>query len=320
MPVSQLVEYFNDRIRAEQIRYLPEDPLRIRNGAVEGRFGAIRFQSVFQPRVAMWSGRPHVAGHAASLRASGGANTGLDADKVIPVRDVFAAARDGKAVVYLDRLCRLVHTLNYLRQTGETGSLFLHVHARHVAGVATEHGRDFEQVLERCGLQPDRVVIVYTPSGNEDEDSLARIRHALQGYRHRGYSVLLNTDGAFSVHQALKYAWMLLPNYVQIDAGRMTAGSPRYPSSILSELGTLIVVSKVRTAIEAQRALARGADLLAGEYYGRASSEVRFSVDMRQTVECSLIRVRYPPLSDLSLRADNPLGLHPPKTPKRPET
>jgi EAL domain-containing protein (putative c-di-GMP-specific phosphodiesterase class I) len=287
VPVSQLVEYFNDRIRAEQIRYLPEDPLRIRNGVgVEGRFGAIRFQSVFQPRVAMSSGTPHVAGHATSLRASGGGNTGLDADKVIPVRDVFAAARDGKAVVHLDRLCRLVHTLNYLRQTGETGSLFLHVHARHVAGVATEHGRDFEQVLERCGLQPDRVVIVYTPSGNEDEDSLARIRHALQGYRYRGYSVLLNTDGAFSMHQTLKYAWMLLPNYVQIDAGRMTAGSPSYPSSILHELGTPIVVSKVRTAIEAQRALARGADLLAGEYYGRASSEVRFSVNMRQTVEC----------------------------------
>jgi hypothetical protein len=78
--------------------------------------------------------------------------------------------------------------------------------------------------------------------------------YALQGYRHRGYSVLLNADGAFSVHQALKYAWMLLPNYVQIDAGRMTAGSPRYPSSMLNELSTLIVVSKVRTAIEAQRA------------------------------------------------------------------
>ena len=26
MPVSQLVEYFNDRIRAEQVPYLPEDP------------------------------------------------------------------------------------------------------------------------------------------------------------------------------------------------------------------------------------------------------------------------------------------------------
>jgi hypothetical protein len=58
---------------------------------------------------------------------------------------------------------------------------------------------------------------------------------------------------------------------------RMTAGSPRYPSSILHELGTRIVVSKVRTSFEAQRALARGADLLAGEYYGPASSEVRFS-------------------------------------------
>jgi EAL domain-containing protein (putative c-di-GMP-specific phosphodiesterase class I) len=65
----------------------------------------------------------------------------------------------------------------------------------------------------------------------------------------------------------------------------MTAGSPRYPSNILHELGTRIVVSKVRTSLEAQRALARGADLLAGEYYGRASSEVRFSVDARQTGE-----------------------------------
>jgi hypothetical protein len=200
VPVSQLAEYFNDRIRAEKVRYLPEDPIRIRNGAVEGRFGAIRFQSLFRPRVAMWSGTPHVAGHGASLRAYGDANSELNADRVIPVRDVFAAARDGKAVVYLDRLCRLVHTLNYLRQMGETGSLFLHVHARHVAGVATEHGRYFEQVLERCGLEPNRVVIAYSPSGNEDEDSLARIRHALQGYRRRGYSVLLNMDGGFSVH------------------------------------------------------------------------------------------------------------------------
>jgi hypothetical protein len=187
MPVSQLVEHFNDRIRAEKVRYLPEDPIRIRKGAVEGRFGAIRFQSVFRPRVAMSSETPHVAGHSASLRAYGNANSGLDADRVIPVRDVFAAARDGKAVVYLDRLCRLVHTLNYLGQTGETGSLFLHVHTRHVAGVATEHGRYFEQVLERCGLEPNCVIIAYSPSGNEDEDSLARIRRALQGYRHRGY-------------------------------------------------------------------------------------------------------------------------------------
>jgi len=147
VPVSQLVDYFNDRIRTEKVRYLPEDPIRIRNGAVEGHFGAIRLQSVFKPRATISSGTPHVAAHAASLRAYGGANTGLDAEKVIPVRDLFAAARDGKAVVYLDRLCRLVHTLNYLRQTGETGSLFLHVHARHVAGVATEHGRYFEQVL-----------------------------------------------------------------------------------------------------------------------------------------------------------------------------
>jgi hypothetical protein len=41
----------------------------------------------------MSSGMPLVAGHSASLRAYGNANSGLDADRVIPVRDVFAAAR-----------------------------------------------------------------------------------------------------------------------------------------------------------------------------------------------------------------------------------
>ncbi len=65
----------------------------------------------------------------------------------------------------------------------------------------------------------------------------------------------------------------------------MISGRLRYPSSILHDLGIRIVVSKVRTAIEAQRALTRGADLLAGEYYGPASSEVRFSMDTRQVVD-----------------------------------
>lgn len=284
MPVSRLVEYFNDRIRAEQVPYLPEDPLRIRNGAVEGRFGAIRFQSVFQPRVAMSSGTPHVAGHAASLRASGGANTGLDADKVIPVRDVFAAARDGKAVVYLDRLCRLVHTLNYLRQTGGNG-----IAVPACACPPRRRRRDGAWPGFRAGagaLRPPTGSCrhrLYPERKRGRGQSRAHPRHALQGYRHRDYSVLLYLACDFSVHHALQYAWMLLPNYVQIDAGRMAAGSSRYPSSILHELGTLIVVSKVRTAIEAQRAFARGADLLAGEYYGQASSEVRFSVDTRQT-------------------------------------
>jgi hypothetical protein len=34
VPISQLVEYFNDRIRAEKVCYLPEDPIRIRKGEV----------------------------------------------------------------------------------------------------------------------------------------------------------------------------------------------------------------------------------------------------------------------------------------------
>jgi EAL domain-containing protein (putative c-di-GMP-specific phosphodiesterase class I) len=277
MSISQLVDYFNDRIRADKVRYLPEDPIRIRNGVVEGHFGAIRLQTVFKPRVAVRSGARRVDGHAASLRAYG------ESDTPIPAGNAFARARDGNAVVYFDRLCRLIHTLNYLRQVdlrhgGEWGSLYLDVHARHIATVLAEHGRYFEQVLEHCGLPPNRVVIMYSPSGDEDEDGLARVRAALQAYRRRDYSVLVKLHPGFSVHQAVNYAWTLLPNQVQIDAGHMAAGTARYPIVIFQDLGIETVASKVRSDIEERRALARGARLLAGDYYGPASDTVRWSV------------------------------------------
>ena len=54
------------------MRFLPEDPIRSRYGAVEGYFGPLRLTSVFQPLVAIVSsGRLVVAGHQAYLRAIG---------------------------------------------------------------------------------------------------------------------------------------------------------------------------------------------------------------------------------------------------------
>ncbi|MFH0343056.1 MAG: hypothetical protein ACHBNF_13200 [Chromatiales bacterium] len=41
MPISQIIDYFNDQMRAAPMRFLPEDPIRWRYGAVEGYFGPL---------------------------------------------------------------------------------------------------------------------------------------------------------------------------------------------------------------------------------------------------------------------------------------
>ena len=62
MPVSQIIDYFNDQMRVASIRFLPEDPIRSRYGAVEGYFGPLRLTSVFQPLVAIVSSERLVVG------------------------------------------------------------------------------------------------------------------------------------------------------------------------------------------------------------------------------------------------------------------
>ena len=79
--------------------------------------------------------------HQAYLRA-------IDVNQAaLPAPEVFSSACEAPAIVYLDRLCRTVHMLNYLRQTDDDGCLFLHVHARHILAVPHDHGEYFEGLL-----------------------------------------------------------------------------------------------------------------------------------------------------------------------------
>lgn len=88
MPVSQIIDYFNDQMRVAPMRFLPEDPIRLRYGAVDGYFGPLRLTSVFQPLVAIASSGHLVVGHQAYVRALGANHAAL------PVPEVFASARD----------------------------------------------------------------------------------------------------------------------------------------------------------------------------------------------------------------------------------
>ncbi|NJD06359.1 MAG: hypothetical protein FIA97_07645, partial [Methylococcaceae bacterium] len=99
MPLRDLVEYFNQRISAEQ--GLSQPPLVVNDGLVEGKFAGLRLATGFHP-VRRADDGTTVVGHVAELKARGadGGNTLATA--------LFDHTEAGR-VVGLDRLCRTIH-------------------------------------------------------------------------------------------------------------------------------------------------------------------------------------------------------------------
>ena len=112
MPLTELVHYFNKRNRlvcsAEG-----EDCFQIVDGQARARFRGNVLTTLFQPVVERASGQ--VIGHEAHLRAVAGEWVGG------PAQGVFLEARDDNELVYLDRLVRTLHALNFLQEREQHG-------------------------------------------------------------------------------------------------------------------------------------------------------------------------------------------------------
>ena len=272
MPVSQVIDYFNDQMRVAPMRFLPEDPIRSRYGAVEGYFGPLRMTSVFQPLVAIASSGHLVVGHQAYLRAIGANHAALTAP------EVFASTREAAAIVYLDRLCRTVHMLNFLRQANEDGCLFLHAHTRHILGVPRDHGEYFEGLVHRCGLTPERIVIQVGPPGAEDPDGGRQMQAALRNYRRRGYCLAMNVTSGVHRENILEHVLELQPDYVRLDRTCLAIGESQAAVAramtliaLLHESGAKVIVHGLETTAQVRAATDYWVDLAAGGYFGRPS-------------------------------------------------
>ncbi len=276
MPISQIIDYFNDQMRAAPMRFLPEDPIRSRCGAVEGYFGPLRLTSVFQPLVAIVSsGRLVAAGHQAYLRAIGANHA------VLPAPDAFVSAREAAAIVYLDRLCRTVHMLNFLRQANNDACLFLHVHARHVLAVLHDHGEYFEGLLHRCGLTPERIVIQSDPPSTGNADERRRTQVALRNYRRRGYRLAMNVTSGVHREHILEDVLDLQPDYVRFDRTCLPIGDTQAAvaramtlMSLLHESGAKVIVHGLESTAQVRAATEYGVDVAAGDHFGRPSPDL----------------------------------------------
>lgn len=178
-------------------------------GRVQGQFFHCALTSLFEP---VWQlgadGALAPAGHEALMRTwTRDGELGLNPWKV------FSLASDDNTLVELDRLCRLVHTLNYFSRT-DAGRLVVNVHGRLLAAVAADHGKAFHRAVTALGLHPEQFVIQVPSTANDD---LGLLLFVVDNYRRNGFAVAVQASDPAEAGALLVHA---KPAYLKLDARR----------------------------------------------------------------------------------------------------
>lgn len=268
MPLTELVRYFNKRNRLEG-GWTSEDGFEVADGRVRAHLGGSLHGSLFQPLVERSSGR--VSGHEACLHSL------LCARQGVPAQALFLDARDDAELVRLDRNARTLHALNFLLQRDQHGGfLSLNVHPQLIRSVRDHHGQVFENVLARCGLTPERIVLELSDDGFE---SAAQLAVAIAEYRERGYRIAIDNFGRHSA--SLERLALLGPDIVKLDrslvghAGHLDVAR-RVVSGLVPEihrLGMQVVIPFIETPLQLELALGSGADWLQGYRIARPAPD-----------------------------------------------
>lgn len=272
MPLSQLIEYFNTQYH--------EKPLVAEQESISGRFQGLQLKSVFQPIKSLRAaaGEEAIIGYEALLRAYVADNAPLSP------RVAFAVAHNGLEIIYLDRLCRTLHILNYLGQGLKVNHLahrylFLNVAPRHLLSVEQNHGQVFENILHHCGISPHQVVIEIEEKAISANDSV-HLKQAVKNYRRRGYRLALNNFGF--EHSSLERVWSLEPDIIKLDrqflwhARQNTRVRKILPTlvALLHGLSSEVLIQGVEEEGLASLARDVGADLAQGYYFGMPQARI----------------------------------------------
>lgn len=253
MPLTDLVRTLNQSKPALPAHYSRsglDQPFVAADGRVFLHYANIRLESQFLPIVETASGKLY--GHAASLQAFGLSNR----IQLLP-ESVFVLPTDNEEFVYLDRLVRTLHALNYLTQP-KCGNLLLKVHARHILSVASQHGLAFEEILKPCGLLPAQITLEIDLNGIADAEHLIRAVHS---YRSRGYGIAIGQFGRKKLDFGL--LGELQPDIVKLDRSLLASQRPidRIIETI-QQLPARVMLENIELAALRKPILASGIDLL----------------------------------------------------------
>jgi EAL domain-containing protein (putative c-di-GMP-specific phosphodiesterase class I) len=204
----------------------------------------------------------------------------------LPLETPYAFADGPERTVYLDRLVRCLHMLNYLLLDKRSTCLLLHVHPRHVVSVDREHGQFFEDVLARCGLTPSRIALQLLDASRSSTDP-SRLNAGLHNYRRRGYRVCVRVR-----EDILGNVAHGAPDLVRLDAAVLRDApitprrGERYGALLanIHALGAEALQDGVARAREVAFARWAGVDLVTGAW-ARGASSSRPRIDRPQGID-----------------------------------
>ncbi|QRX81880.1 EAL domain-containing protein [Glaciimonas sp. PAMC28666] len=129
------------------------------------------------------------------------------------------AASDDESIE-LDRLCRMLHSINFYRQSKEgseaeqspqNADLYLSVHARLLAAVDSNHGMAFRRILRLLGL-PHENIVLQLPTITSTQSWL--LNYVLDNYRRNQFRLAVNADTVAQAHGLLE---RVRPDVLKID-------------------------------------------------------------------------------------------------------
>lgn len=173
------------------------------HGRVQGQFFHCALTSVFQP-----------------VRDLGGEVRAFDAlahsyskeDSGLSVWRMLNNAASDDESVELDRLCRVIHVLNYFRQAGDAGDdLLIGVHERLLAAVSGNHGAVFRHILDGLELPVGRILLQLPQAG---ADRHWAIGFVVDNYRRNGFRIATH---AADVDEAARQIGQLRPDLIRLD-------------------------------------------------------------------------------------------------------
>lgn len=253
--------------RFERYGFAPA-PLRPEAGSrVVGQFEDWHFRSVYQPIVPLDRGQ--VESYAVEALARVKSHNGTP----LPPAILFAAETSPRRTVFLDRLLRCLHLLNFQRQApASILKLFLNVNAQHLVNVDERHGQFFAEVLEILGFPPARVCLEVVEDAVSDP---LRLLEAVNRYRELGFSIALDDFGQGASN--LERVWLLQPDYVKLDK-KLMCQALMHPAlhdklgrvvDILHQHGAKVVGEGIESERQLDIAHAVGCDFAQGYYLGR---------------------------------------------------
>ncbi|MDB5774553.1 MAG: hypothetical protein JWP38_686 [Herbaspirillum sp.] len=141
---------------------------------------------------------------------------GADSDRDLSIWNLLEGSASDEESVALDRLCRMLHAINFYRQPAAAGGsqLYLSVHGRLLAAVGSNHGMAFRHILNLLGL-PHEQIVLQIPAVTGGQGWL--LNYVLDNYRRNGFRL---AAGAADVSAALELIDTVQADIVKID-GRL---------------------------------------------------------------------------------------------------